>query len=56
MEINVNGSDYTLDVPDNTSLLDALRVHLNLTGSKYACGEGVCGACRVLVDGHATPS
>lgn len=56
MKINVNGNDHTLDVPDNTSLLDALRVHLNLTGSKYGCGEGVCGACMVLIDGHARPS
>ena len=56
MKINVNGTDHTLDVPANTSLLDALRVNLNLTGSKYGCGEGACGACRVLVDGHPVPS
>jgi len=56
MKINVNGTDYTLNVPANTSLLDALRVNLNLTGSKYGCGEGACGACKVLIDGHATPS
>lgn len=56
MKINVNSTDYTLDVPDNTSLLDALRVHLNLTGSKYGCGEGACGACKVLIDGRAVAS
>ena len=56
MKINVNGTDYTLDAPENTSLLDALRVHLNLTGSKYGCGEGACGACKVLIDGRAVPS
>ncbi|RPD38038.1 (2Fe-2S)-binding protein [Chitinophaga barathri] len=56
MKINVNSTDYNLDVPDNTSLLDALRVHLNLTGSKYGCGEGACGACKVLIDGRAVAS
>ncbi|WP_257666049.1 (2Fe-2S)-binding protein [Parapedobacter tibetensis] len=56
MKIHVNGSEYSLNVPDNTSLLDALRVHLKLTGSKYGCGEGMCGSCKVLIDGHAMPS
>lgn len=56
MIIHVNGKDHELDIPGNTSLLDVLRVHLNLTGSKYGCGEGVCGACKVLVDGNAIPS
>lgn len=56
MKINVNGKDHHLEAPEGTSLLDALRVHLNLTGSKYGCGEGACGACMVLIDGHATPS
>lgn len=56
MKIRVNGNEYNVEVPDNTSLLDTLRVHLKLTGSKYGCGEGVCGACRVLIDGHAIPS
>lgn len=56
MTINVNGKDYTLSIPAHTSLLDVLRVHLDLTGSKYGCGEGACGACKVLVDGHAIPA
>jgi aerobic-type carbon monoxide dehydrogenase small subunit (CoxS/CutS family) len=56
MNIRVNDKDYTIDVPDNTTLLDALRIHLNLTGTKYGCGEAVCGACKVLIDGRAVPS
>ncbi|SEL13085.1 (2Fe-2S)-binding protein [Parapedobacter koreensis] len=56
MKLHINGHVYDIDVPETTSLLDTLRIYLKLTGSKYGCGEGVCGACRVLVDGHATPS
>jgi|SRR5690606_38294950 Aerobic-type carbon monoxide dehydrogenase, small subunit CoxS/CutS homologs len=56
MKLQVNGKEYQVDVAPDTTLLDTLRIHLNLTGSKYGCGEGVCGACRVLVDGHAVPS
>ncbi len=56
MNIHVNGKDYTIDAADNTSLLDALRIHLNLTGTKYGCGEAVCGACKVLIDGRAVPA
>lgn len=56
MKLHVNGKEYHVDVPDNATLLDTLRTHLKLTGSKYGCGEGVCGACRVLIDGHAIPS
>ncbi len=56
MKLHVNGKEYNVDVPAGTSLLDTLRIHLNLTGSKYGCGEGVCGACRVLIDGHAVAS
>ncbi|MGK6351327.1 (2Fe-2S)-binding protein [Parapedobacter sp. DT-150] len=56
MILHVNGHEYRIDVPDNASLLDTLRIQLKLTGAKYGCGEGVCGACRVLIDGHAVPS
>lgn len=51
MQINVNGKEYSVNVIGNTSLLTTLREHLDLTGSKYGCGEGVCGACTVLING-----
>jgi aerobic-type carbon monoxide dehydrogenase small subunit (CoxS/CutS family) len=51
MHLNVNGKEYSVEVSGNTSLLATLREHLNLTGSKYGCGEGVCGACTVLING-----
>jgi nicotinate dehydrogenase subunit A len=52
----VNGHTYTVDVDPQTSLLTVLREHLDLTGSKYGCGEGQCGACTVLIDGKAQRS
>ena len=51
MQLNVNGKEYSVEVNGNTSLLTTLREHLDLTGSKYGCGEGVCGACTVLING-----
>ena len=51
MQVNVNGKEYTIEINGNTSLLTALREYLDLTGSKYGCGEGVCGACTVLING-----
>ena len=54
--LNVNGKKMALDVDSATSLLSVLRHDLNLTGSKYGCGEGQCGACTVLIDGQATRS
>jgi aerobic-type carbon monoxide dehydrogenase small subunit (CoxS/CutS family) len=51
-EIQVNGRTYKIDAAPETSLLTVLRDQLDLTGSKYGCGEGQCGACTVLIDGN----
>ena len=50
-ELNVNGKKLSADVDPQTPLLYVLRDYLNLTGTKYGCGESKCGACSVLVDG-----
>jgi aerobic-type carbon monoxide dehydrogenase small subunit (CoxS/CutS family) len=54
--LHINGRDERVDVPPTESLLSALRTELGLTGAKYGCGEGQCGACTVLVDGQAVRS
>ena len=54
--LNVNGKKLPVDVDAGASLLSVLRNDLDLTGSKYGCGEGQCGACTVLVDGTAMRS
>ena len=51
--INVNGRTYTVDVDPGTPLLWALRDAIGLTGTKYGCGIGQCGACTVHIDGAA---
>ena len=56
IRLSVNGRPYTVDAEPKTSLLTVLREHLDLTGSKYGCGEGQCGACTVLIDGKAQRS
>jgi aerobic-type carbon monoxide dehydrogenase small subunit (CoxS/CutS family) len=55
-ELNVNGTARRVDVDPERSLLSVLRDELDLTGSKYGCGEGRCGACTVLIDGQASHS
>src|SRR5690606_25018095 len=51
MKVNVNGKECFIEVKGNTSLLEVIREQLDLTGTKYGCGEGACGACKVLVNG-----
>ena len=50
--VTVNGRRYTVDLPDDTPLLWALRDELGLTGTKFGCGMALCGACTVHVDGQ----
>ena len=53
VEITVNGAKRRFDVEPNTLLLNLLRERMYLTGAKYGCGVGECGACTVLLDGEA---
>jgi len=55
-ELNVNGKAHRVEAGPERSLLSVLRNELDLTGSKYGCGEGRCVACTVLIDGKATRS
>src|SRR3984893_6867400 len=54
--LRVNGEGHRVDVDPDRNLLSVLRDDLDLSGSKYGCGEGRCGACTVTIDGKATRS
>ena len=56
MELQINNKKYTVEGVNDESLLTVLREYLDLTGSKYGCGEGACGACTVLVEDKAVRS
>src|SRR4051794_7610480 len=56
IRLAINQKSYSVNADPQTSLLTVLRENLDLTGSKYGCGEGMCGACTVLVDGKAQRS
>jgi len=56
LKLAINGQTFHVDADPDAPLLSVLREQLELTGSKYGCGEGQCGACTVLVDGKARRS
>ena len=56
IDLDINGERRQLTADPRRSLLSVLRDDLLLTGCKYGCGEGECGACTVIIDGHATRS
>jgi aerobic-type carbon monoxide dehydrogenase small subunit (CoxS/CutS family) len=54
--LRINGQSHTVEAEPDSTLLMVLREQLDLTGTKYGCGEGQCGACTVLIDGRAQRS
>jgi len=56
IELEINGRRYSVNYPPDTPLLYVLRDELGLTGTKYGCGKGMCGACTVLIAGTARRS
>jgi len=54
--LTINGKSYTVDAHPDTPLLWLLRDYLNLTGTKYGCGQGLCGSCTVHLDGESARS
>ena len=54
--LNVNGKARNLEIPDDMPLLWALRDVLSMTGTKFGCGQGLCGACTIHIDGQPTRS
>jgi isoquinoline 1-oxidoreductase alpha subunit len=56
IKLTINGKPRTLDISDDTPLLWTLRDVLGMTGTKFGCGAGLCGACTIQIDGRATRS
>ena len=54
--LTINGQSYFVDAPPDTPLLWVIREDLRFTGTKYGCGVGLCGSCKVHIDGQAVPS
>jgi len=54
--LNINGKSYSVDAPDDTPLLWVIREQLQMTGTKFGCGAGLCGACTVHLNGEAVRS
>jgi isoquinoline 1-oxidoreductase subunit alpha len=55
-KLQINGKQYSVDLPNDTPLLWVLRDHLGLTGTKFGCGMALCGACTVHIDGKPVRS
>jgi nicotinate dehydrogenase subunit A len=56
VRLSINGTERAVQAAPETPLLYALRNDLDLKGTRFGCGSGQCGACFVLIDGHATPA